>query len=72
MNKFALSLIVLAGLSTASFASQRNQDPDFIFGSKSAVTTSYSTQAAAVVTGSQGNKAFAKLLENMKRQESNR
>ena len=72
MNKIALSLIVLAGLSTASFASQRNQDPDFIFGSKSAVTTSYSTQAGAVITGSVSNNALAKQIENMIRQQSNR
>ena len=72
MNKIALTLIVLAGLSTASLAAQRNQDPDFIYGSKNVVTSSYGAQAAAVITGSSSNSAWAKLLENMRRQESNR
>ena len=72
MNKIALTLLVLAGLSTASFASQRNTDPDFIFGAKSGVTTTYGAQSGAAISGTTSNSAWAKLLENMQRQESNR
>ena len=72
MNKIALTLLVLAGLSTASFASQRNTDPDFIFGAKSGVTTSFNVQSAAVISGSYRNKALRKQIENMIRQQSNR
>ena len=80
MNKIALSLLVLAGLSTASFASQRNLDPDFVYGKKDAFNTTYgvesstnnSVQFGAVISGTTSNSAWAKILENMKRQESNR
>jgi hypothetical protein len=70
MNKIALTLAVLAGLSSAAFASQRNQDPDFIFGTGG--STYQSEQAAAVTTGT-SNSAFDAQLRNMEEQsQSNR
>jgi hypothetical protein len=79
MNKIALTLAVLAGLSTAAFASQRNQDPDHVFGkggfATEIVTTGTNVQGAAVVYdgGSTGNSAFDAQLRNMEIQsQSNR
>ncbi len=40
MNKIALSLIALAALSTASFASQRSTDPEVTLGGKALSTIS--------------------------------
>ena len=67
MNKIALALTLLAGLSTAAFASQRNQDPDF--GS----TKSYSTYVQGAKISVNGNSAFAIQQRNMDAQShSNR
>jgi hypothetical protein len=79
MNKIALTLAVLAGLSTAAFASQRNQDPDFVFGKGGFAgeqsTAGTVTSGAAVVNDgvSTGNSAFDAQLRNMEIQsQSNR
>ena len=67
MNKIALSLALLAGLSTAAFASQRNQDPDFSNGN------SYTATQAAAVVYDGGNSAFDAQKRNMEIQsQSNR
>jgi hypothetical protein len=77
MNKIALTLTVLAGLTSAAFASQRNQDPDHVWGKggfagQTSVSTS-SVQGAAVVTGTSGNSAYDAQLRNMEIQsQSNR
>jgi hypothetical protein len=71
MNKIALTLAVLAGVSSAAFASQRNQDPDFIFGKGGAAVQT--VQGAAVVYGSSGNSAYDAQRRNMEIQsQSNR
>ena len=67
MNKIALTLTILAGLSTAAFASQRNQDPDAYFGKNATYT---SVQGAAIDSG---NTAFDAQTRNMDEQaQSNR
>ena len=67
MNKIALTLTILAGLSTAAFASQRNQDPDFYYGN----SPTYTTVQGAAIGG--GNTAYDVQRRNMEEQaQSNR
>ena len=80
MNKIALTLTILAGLSSAAFASQRNQDPDFVFG-KGGFAGELTTTGGTVTSGAgvvydgagTGNSAFDAQLRNMEIQsQSNR
>ena len=67
MNKIALTLTILAGLTSVAFASQRNQDPDFYFGKNATYT---SVQGAAI---GGGNTALDAQRRNMEEQaQSNR
>ena len=68
MNKIALSLIVLAALSTASFASQRSTDPEVTLGGKALSVISSSDYAAgsafAIDSNVSAGNAFDRLEMN--------
>ena len=76
MNKFALIAALLAGLTSAAFASQRNQDPDFVFGkggfaNAETVDGAAAAQGAVILddtTGSTGTSAMDVQLKNMEEQ----
>ena len=83
MNKLALIAALLAGLTSVASASQRNQDPDFVFGTggfanaEKADKTGATTDQGAIIlddtTATSGNSAMDVQLKNMDEQsQSNR